>query len=205
MWTDRFIISRMNRGRPIEFDPQQAVGAAMELFWRRGYEATSLQALLDAMAISKSSFYQAFGNKQQLFERCLLQFRESQVRRMQAALGRSPSAMAFLRSALRAAAAEADAASAPKGCLIMNTATEFAGRDASIATLVAGGAADFFAVFHDAVRRAQQEGDIAADRKADALARYVVTTIAGLKTMVKAGLPRAAVLEVADVALGALR
>lgn len=195
----------MSQGRPIEFDPQQAMLAAMDVFWRQGYESTSLQDLLETMAISKSSFYQAFASKHELFERCLALFREIQVGRMRAALKRAPSGMAFLRTALQATAAEAGGSRTPKGCLIMNTATEFAGRDSTVAGLVADGAHDFSQVFREAVLRAQDEGDIASDRPADVLARYVVTAITGLKTMVKAGLPRAAILEVADVALDALR
>ncbi len=196
---------RMTQGRPIEFDSQQALLAAMNVFWQQGYESTSLEDLLETMAISRSSFYQAFGSKHELFERCLALFRETQVRRMRTALTKASSGIAFLRSALQATAAEAGLTHAPKGCLIMNTATEFAGRDSTVADLVADGANDFSQVFRDAVLRAQQEGDIAPDRSADVLARYMVTAITGLKTMVKAGVPRASILEVADVALSALR
>lgn len=195
----------MPLGRPLEFDPDQALHAAMEVFWRQGYEATSLQDLLQAMDLSKSSFYQCFGSKHELFARCLVRFRERQVKRMRAALHRAPSGRAFLRTVLQAVAEEAHSAKSPKGCLIMNTATEFAGRDRQVADLVADGTRDFAEVFREAVVRAQQEGEIAADRDADALAHYVVSTVSGLKTMVKAGLSPAAIGDVAEVALGALR
>lgn len=194
----------MSPGRPLEFDPDQALQAAMDVFWRQGYEATSLQDLLQAMGLSKSSFYQAFGSKHELFQRCLALFRERQVKRMLSALQRAPSGREFLRGILRSTAQEARAA-CPKGCLIMNTATEFAGRDPIVAELVADGTRDFAGVFRAAVIRAQEEGDVARDRDPDTLARYVVTTMSGLKTMVKAGLSPAAVTEVAEVALGALR
>lgn len=195
----------MSQGRPLEFDPHQAALTAMEMFWQKGYEATSLQDLLTAMAISKSSFYQAFGSKHELFERCLALFRQRQVKRMQSALNKAPSGRAFLGSVLQAVAAEAECATAPKGCLIMNTASEFAGRDAGIASLVSEGAREFSGVFRAAVVRAQEEGDIAPDRKAAALADYMVTTVSGMKTLVKAGLPRSAIEEIAEVAIGALR
>ncbi len=61
----------MSIGRPLQFDPEQVLDAAMQVFWASGYDATSLQDLLQAMRLSKSSFYQTFGSKQQLFERCL--------------------------------------------------------------------------------------------------------------------------------------
>lgn len=91
----------MSQGRPLEFDPRLALQKAMDVFWCHGYEATSLQDLLTAMNISKSSFYQAFGSKHAIFERCLELFRERQVRQMSLALEQSPSGKEFLRSMLR--------------------------------------------------------------------------------------------------------
>jgi TetR/AcrR family transcriptional repressor of nem operon len=194
----------MPLGRPIEFDPDQALQAAMEVFWRQGYEATSLQDLLQAMRLSKSSFYQAFGSKHELFQSCLAVFRDRQVKRMMSALHRAPSGREFLRSVLRATAQEAHSAKTPKGCLIMNTATEFSGRDPEVAELVADGTREFAGVFRAAVVRAQEEGEIAPDRNPEVLAHYVVSTVSGLKTMVKAGLSPVMIEEVVEVALGAL-
>lgn len=195
----------MSQGRPLEFDPHLALQKAMEVFWCRGYEATSLRDLLLAMGISKSSFYQAFGSKHAVFERCLLAFRERQVTRMSAALAQSPSGREFLRDMLQSVARGAASTEAPKGCLIMNTATEFSGRDAVVAGLVGEGARQFAEVFRRAIERAQSAGEINAEKDPEVLARYVVTTISGLKTMAKAGLPAAAIKEVAEVALSALR
>lgn len=194
----------MSQGRPLEFDPHLALQKAMEVFWCAGYEAASLQNLLSAMDISKSSFYQAFGSKHALFQRCLMTFRERQVGRMKAALEHSPSGKAFLRTMLMAAAREAATAEFPKGCLIMNTATEFSGRDAIVADLVGEGARQFASVFQSAIERAQTDGEIAAEKDAEVLARYVVSTISGLKTMAKAGMPVKAIEEVAEVAMSVL-
>ncbi|MGB4781711.1 TetR/AcrR family transcriptional regulator [Candidatus Methylomirabilis sp.] len=195
----------MSQGRPIEFDLAVALQAAMEAFWRQGYEATSLQDLLGAMGISRSSFYQAFGSKHELFERCLALFRERQVQRMMSALGKAPSGREFLRTVLYSMVQEARKTQAPKGCLIMNTATEFSGRDAVISELVSDGIRQFSGVFRAAVVRAQEEGDISRSRSADVLANYMVTVVSGLKTMVKAGLGPAAIEEVVEVALDTLQ
>lgn len=194
----------MSLGRPLEFDPETALDAAMEVFWRHGFEATSLQDLLTAMNLSKSSFYQAFGSKQQLFETCLTRFRERQAARMMHTLATAPTGLSFLRQFLRSVAKEARAADCPKGCLIMNTATEFAGRDSAVASLVEQGVSAFSEVFHAAVTRAQREGDIAAERNAEALARYIVSTVSGIKTMIKAGASAKTAEEIAEVALTAL-
>ena len=194
----------MAQGRPLEFDPQLAQQKAMELFWCRGYEATSLQDLLDAMNISKSSFYQAYGSKHSLFELCLTAFRERQVGRMTAALEQAPSGKTFLRAMLLSAAREASTNELPKGCLIMNTATEFSGRDAVVADLVEQGTRQFADVFRAAIERAQADGEITSAQSPEILSRYVVSTMSGLKTMAKAGMPAEAIEQVAEVALGAL-
>lgn len=194
----------MTQGRPLEFNPDEAIDRALEVFWSKGYEATSLSDLLAVMEIAKSSFYQAFGSKHELFEVCLVRFRERQVARMRAALDGAASARCFIRSMLAAIVADAASMETPKGCLIMNTATEFAGRDAAVARLVSHATSDFADVFAAAVRRAQHEGDISPEKDAEALARYIVSTISGLKTMVKAGFSPKAVDEVAEVAMGAL-
>lgn len=176
----------------------------MELFWCRGYEATSLQSLLTTMDISKSSFYLAFGSKHELFERCLMAFRERQVGRMTTALEQAPSGKAFLRTMLLSAARDASSDEPPKGCLIMNTATEFSGRDAVVADLVEQGTRQFADVFQAAIERAQADGEITSAKDAEILSRYVVSTMSGLKTMAKAGMPAEAIEQVAEVALGAL-
>ncbi len=188
----------------MEFDPQRALQAAVDVFWRKGYEATSLQDLLAAMDLSKSSFYQTFGSKRELFERCLELFRERQAGKMMKALKAAPSGRQFLRATLLSLADEARRSVPPKGCLIMNTATEFSSRDPAVAALVADGARAFVRVFRAAVVRAQDEGDIPLDKNADALANYLVATVSGLRTMVKAGMRPAEIEGIADVALRAL-
>lgn len=194
----------MTHGRPLEFNPDEALERAMDLFWSKGYEATSLSNLLAAMEISKSSFYQAYGSKHELFEQCLARFRERQVARMRAALAGADSGKGFIRSMLASIVADAAGLQTPKGCLIMNTATEFAGRDAAVARLVGHATSDFTDVFAAAIRRAQGAGEISAEKDAETLARFVVSTISGLKTMVKAGFSPQAVEQVAAVALTAL-
>ncbi|MCB1928918.1 MAG: TetR/AcrR family transcriptional regulator [Rhodocyclaceae bacterium] len=195
----------MNLGRPLEFDPEVALDAAMNVFWQLGFEASSLPALLQAMGLSKSSFYNAFGSKHQLFEACLERFRGRQIELMQQGLGRAASPLAFIREMLLANAAEARQHGPRRGCLIMNTATEFAGRDPSVGELVGAAARDFASMFREAVERAQQQGEIPSSADPEVLAHYLVTTMAGLRTMVKAGLPADELEKVVVLAVQALR
>lgn len=195
----------MQPGRPLEFDPEVALDAAMTVFWQFGFEATALPDLLQAMGLSKSSFYNAFGSKHKLFEACLERFRGRQVARMREELSRSPSPLAFISEMLRLNAAEARQEGPRRGCLIMNTATEFAGRDPAVAGLVSTAARDFAGMFRQAVEKAQEQGEIPATADPDVLAHYLLTTMAGLRTMVKAGLPAEELEKVVALAVLALR
>lgn len=180
--------SNMSVGRPRAFDPDEALQGALECFWSHGYEATSMSDLLHCTGLSKSSLYDSFGSKRSLFERCLERYREDRVALMSQRLDAAATGVDFIRQMLESAAAESGKPGA-RGCLVLNTATEFAQKDAQIARLVAGGIAAFRAVFRKAIRRAQTEGDVPPERDPGELAQFVVTNMSGLRTLAKAGTP----------------
>ena len=101
---------KLSPGRPLEFDPDAALDAAMQIFWRNGYENTSMQNLLDGMNLSKSSLYQAFGGKQALFERCMTRYGDEMIASLRHALQESPSGLGFIRQFLESVLDEARAA-----------------------------------------------------------------------------------------------
>lgn len=178
----------MSVGRPRAFDPDEALQGALECFWSQGYEATSMADLLRHTGLSKSSLYETFGSKHALFERCLERYREDRAALMSQRLDAAESGIGFIRHMLEAAAAESGDPRA-RGCLVMNTATEFAQRDPQVARLVGEGIAAFTAVFRRAVRRSQSEGDVPGDKDPTVLARFLVTNMSGLRTLAKAGVP----------------
>jgi TetR/AcrR family transcriptional repressor of nem operon len=194
----------MSRGRPLEFDPDEALGAAVHVFWTKGYEATSLTDLLDAMALSKSSLYQSFGSKQQLFERCLRRYADDLTSSMRTSLLGGASPRRFIEETFMAVARTAESPAGDRGCLVANSASELGQRDPSLATPVANGLARFTDVFREAVARAQAAGEISADSEPRALATYLVTCMNGLRTLIKAGASRRAAIETARLMLKAL-
>jgi len=194
----------MTIGRPREFDTALALDAAMHQFWGKGYEATSLQDLLDVMQISKSSFYETFGNKHQLFEQCLTHYAQSLANHMKEDLQRAKTGRTFIESIFTAVADEASAKKEKHGCLLVNTANELAHRDKTICKLVSFGTAQLGDVFLSAIKRAQQEGEILVDKKPAVLANYLVTSLTGLKTMVKGGADAKTIKDIVGVVLAAL-
>ena len=194
-----------NIGRPLEFDPDTALEGAMNLFWSKGYEHTSMQDLLSAMHLSKSSLYQAFGGKQQLFRQCVGRYADQFAGRLREGLAGAASGRGFIEAFLKSVLEDVDGVTEPRGCLVMNTASEFAQSEPEIAQDVAQGIERFRVVLRAAVERAQREGDIAPERDSLTLANFLVSSMSGLKTQAKAGADADTLKGIIKVVLEALR
>lgn len=193
----------MNRGRPRQYDPDQALDAAMHLFWLQGYKATTLQDLLEAMGLSKSSFYQGFGSKKALFLRCVSRYSDGISALLLSSLSEADSGRQFIKELLLDSASEAKRDEFRCGCMLMNTATEFAQKDPEIAARVTTGYERLRLPLKSAILRGQQEGDIAGT-DAEILANYLISSLAGLRIVVKGGASQKTVKEIVDVIMKAL-
>ncbi len=191
--------------RPREFNQGEALESAMQLFWAKGYEATSLSDLVGAMGLSKSSFYDTFGSKHALFLSAIDHYNETVASRRAAALiagaggGRAGIAAVFERIAGDMAGRDGR-----RGCFVNNCAVETAPHDDAVAERVCAGFACIEEAFYEAVRRGQVDGEIAAGRDARALARFLTSSLNGLIVMAKADPDRAALEDVVGVVLSAI-
>jgi AcrR family transcriptional regulator len=191
----------MNMGRPREFDEERALEAAMTQFWLVGYEATSLQDLLNVMGLSKSSLYQAFGSKHALFLRCIDYYQKLTATNLKAQLERSRSGKEFIKTLLMGVIAEATLVRDKKGCLLANTANELSQRDKSIADAVAKGTGDLGKVLAHAIEIGKSDGSITSPSSTEVLAAYLLTNICGLRTMVKGGADEKSLKSVVNLIL----
>jgi TetR/AcrR family transcriptional repressor of nem operon len=114
-------------------------------------------------------------------------YRSNMLNELQEMLAQADSGKAFLVQFLYGIANETRGKDARRGCLVMNTASEFAQTDPEVARLVKQATKAFGDLFEAAIVRAQEEGDISPEKDARILAKYVVASISGLKTMIKAG------------------
>lgn len=194
----------MNIGRPRQFDAEKAVASAMNQFWTEGYFATSLQDLMGCMSLSKSSLYQSFGNKERLFVQCIKHYELQLDQMLKARMANASSGLEFMRSLIDSVIAEAENPN-PRGCLLVNTANELAGREEAIAQAVSHGLIKIKTNLKTALVRARDEGDIAADTDLDQASDYFVAGISGLRTMVKAGADRESLSKVADMMMQTLK
>mgnify|MGYP000097277949 CR=1 FL=1 len=166
-------------GRPRGFDEGQALAAALEVFWRQGYEATSVDDLIRAMDLSRSSFYCCFGSKHDAFLAAVRRYTDASYDTLADAGADAPSPAEAVRRMLRTLVRSDDGC---RGCLLVNCITELAGRDPEVQALVRRHLDRVEALLADTLAEAEPEG--AAD-----LARALMSLTVGAITLRKAGLP----------------
>ncbi len=191
-------------GRPKTFDETAALDQAMQVFWAKGYAATSLTDLLAATGLSKSSLYETFGSKHDLFLKTLERYRDVVVARSIAALETDMSARAAIRGAFLQVVQGCAESSEPRGCFSNNCAVEQAARDPAACRRVTEVFGRFEAAFEAAIRRGQAAGEISPERDPKALARYLNTALNGLIVVSKTRPGSADLNDVVEITLKAL-
>lgn len=169
------------------FDPDTALGKAMQLFWRQGYEATSIDDLVRVMGINRASLYGTFGDKHDLFLKALDRYIATVLEPRLAAVEQAPSATAAIRGLLAELAAFAAGDPQRRGCLVVNATCELGSRDPAVAARLRAQAEALEARLAGLLARAQQSGEIAADSAPQSLARSLATMIDGVRVRSKLG------------------
>lgn len=189
--------------RPREFDEQAAVERAMHAFWDNGFEATSTHTLCEATGLSRSSLYNTFASKHALFQKSLRHYMAQASRRNIDLLRQPGPARQRLRD-MYARVIEDECTPGRRGCFVVNTAAELGGRDAEITDDLRRDAATFVEALREVVLEGQRAGEI--DPAADplALAQFLHSTTSGIRVMARNGAGRAALENIASVALTAL-
>ena len=191
--------------RPRAFDYDQSLNQAMYMFWDKGYKSTSLQDLLETMEISKSSFYDAFGDKRQLFLSALQVYTRLTTERMLKCLQGKGSFIERLEGILQRIIETALSSGGRRGCLIANSAIELSPHDRKVERMVAAELKRIEDAYCKAIALAQKGGEIAKDKDARALARFIVCNLNGLVVISKAIPDRATLLDIKRTVIAALR
>jgi TetR/AcrR family transcriptional regulator, transcriptional repressor for nem operon len=180
--------------RPREFDETSALNAAMECFWRRGYEATSLRDLTAAMGLTAPSIYTAFGDKQQLFGRALEQYLEhttrERLRRLQEELPPKEAIQRFFAEIVDHSINDRQC----KGCFLVNSALEVAPHDAKCRAVIAAQFGNIEAFFRQCILAGQADGTISPDIEAGDVARLLLGVLLGIRVLART-MPRRENLE----------
>ena len=188
------------RGRPPSFDRDEALDRAMRLFWRHGYEATSIRDLQAATGLTPPSIYAAFGDKKRLFRAAVDRYLGGPSAPA-TAIGTAPSAREAAAQLLEAALLGDTGQDTPPGCLLA-TATISCAPEAT--DLQAEGAAirhGIEAALRDRIGAEVTSGAMPADTDADGLAGHVMAVVQGMSTLARDGADRAKLRRVAATAM----
>ncbi|MGH6689492.1 MAG: TetR/AcrR family transcriptional regulator [Gammaproteobacteria bacterium] len=191
--------------RPREFEHDVVLDRAMRVFWSRGYEATSVQDLVDQMGIQRGSLYATFGDKRALFLAAIDRYDRVVTAKLLAALDEPGSGLEAIRRFFQLKVEWAVAAHRPRGCLVTNSATELAPRDRKTASRVGAVLGKIEAAFERAVVRAQASGEVDPARDPRALARFLTSSAQGLSVMAKTSPERAMLEDIVEVILTVLK
>jgi TetR/AcrR family transcriptional regulator, transcriptional repressor for nem operon len=189
--------------RPREFDADAVLEQAMDLFWRQGYEATSVDDLVRTMGISRASLYATFGNKHALFLKAMDRYREH-ARRDRLAVLLAPGPGLARIAEFFTQLIDGPAERRRRGCMMVRCGVEVGGSDPQARRRVSAAARDMERAFLGALERAQRDGDLDLAEDAPALARLLTCTVQGLHAMGSAGEDRAVLQDVVRLTLARL-
>ena len=187
-----------------EFDRDQALLRAAEVFWDRGYEAASTDELLTAMGIGRQSMYNAFGDKRRLYLEALQQYQAEYGAEMFERLRTAASPLAALSGILLAVARQS-ADERRRGCMAVNAATEFGQGDQEVGAIVNAGVNLCHAAYERVLAEAKRKGEVRLDLDERAAARFLHSTLVGLRVSARSGAAPEMLHDIATVAIDGLR
>lgn len=186
-----------------EFDRDEALERAMETFWARGYERTSVQHLVESMGIQRGSLYAAFGDKRRLFLEALDRY-EARFHEDMVALLRSRPPREAIRGVFERVVLDCACDDGTKGCLITNTAVALAEGDREIAARVRANLKRVEDAFDDALERAAERGESLGRRPPRATARFLTNGLQGLRVLSKCNVDLDVLQDAVEVTLSVL-
>jgi AcrR family transcriptional regulator len=186
------------RGRPREFDVEEALAAALRVFWQKGYDGASLTDLTDAMGITRPSLYAAFGNKEALFKQALDLYESEKLAYVRSAL-QAPTARGvaerMLEGTIRNITSEC------RGCLGVMASVHCSNQESPIRQDVNARAQAARSAVVERMQRAIDAGDFTIPVEAEAMTRYLIALMQGISVQAGAGASREELQHVAEAAL----
>src|SRR5262245_8333771 len=190
----------MQRGRPRNFDKTEALDTATEVFWKHGYEGTSMDMLTEAIGVNVASLYAAFGNKECLFVKCVERYSELNGDLYHESF-KKKTARDVVRSILEGEVELVTRRGTPDGCLMVQGALTTSPQAEKIRKMMAQMRAMGEKWMAERFRQAIDEGDLPSDADPTALACYLMTINSGLAVQAKSGVGKKQLLKVVDIAM----
>jgi AcrR family transcriptional regulator len=193
--------TKRSPGRPRAFDRDLALQAALDLYWRHGYEGTSVAELTKAMKINPPSFYAAFGTKEALFREVLDLYLKNNANFVTRNLGGDQDARASVEAMLRGAVQAFTREGAPRGCMVGSGSLHTSGESTALALVLGGIRSRTRDFVQMRLARAMAEGELPPDTDVQALAAYFSALVQGLSVQAIDGAPAELLERIVETAM----
>ena len=186
------------------FDTDEVLNRALRVFWRNGYEGTSMQDLVDGMQINRASLYDTFGNKEALYLAALQRYQQQNQENVQHLLLCHNSVREALDELLETMIQESLNDPEKKGCFVVNATTGLANRYQEVNRLVSDNEQQMVNAFEAMIEQGQSQGEIGPDRDAQTLSSYLFASLQGLRVLAVTNSDMALLRRVKDTILSAV-
>ncbi|MFM4977181.1 TetR/AcrR family transcriptional regulator [Aeromonas rivipollensis] len=187
-------------GRPREFDREEALRIAKQVFWQRGYEGTSLSDLVAALGIASARIYAAFGSKENLFREAIALYLAEEGAFADAALSQ-PDTRQAIKTLLVSAVEAYTRDDRPHGCMVVLSLTNYGRDNEEIMTWLAGYRRERIDGIIERIRQGVQCGELPENTDIQALGDYVATLFHGISVQARDGVSRARLMAMTDIAM----
>jgi len=167
------------------FDENEVLTKAMNLFWKKGYAATSVQDLINHLGINRASLYDTFGDKEQLFKKSFELYRKNNIEGLKQFFDSQKNVRKGFERLFENAIEEAVNDQDRKGCFVVNTTTELVPNDDSIAVILENNKSDFENMFFEYLQKGKEAGQIKTDKDLKSIAALFYTLYNGLRVVSK--------------------
>jgi TetR/AcrR family transcriptional regulator, transcriptional repressor for nem operon len=191
--------------RPRQFDEEEVLQRAMELFWKQGYRGTSMDELVKYLGISRASLYTNFRSKEELFRRVIKRYQRQNLDMMRKFLVKQPSPWQGLRQLMQVSLQESTNDPDRKGCFVVNTVAELSSHQGEIVAWLLDHQQYFEAIYAEQIRLAQAAGEIPPEADAKLAASYLFTLYCGLKVVSRYHPEEAQLAQVIEMGLASIR
>jgi len=190
--------------RTKDFDETEVLAKAIKLFWQKGYNGTSMQDLVDTLGISRSSLYDTFGDKHQLYLRALQSYKQTETAKRDQILDGSLPAKVAIRQLMDLTILEMIRDKQHKGCFLINSAVETGPHDKDINAIICQNEQQLETAFYEVLKRGQSNGEISGKQDPRALARFLFNTITGIRVTGKSATDKAVFEDIVNLTMSVL-
>lgn len=191
--------------RKKEFDEDELLEKAVHLFWRKGYNGTSAQDLVDGLGINRSSIYNTYTDKLTLFKMALQRYQQTETNAMVTMLARADNAKKAVKQIFSGLIKESAEDALLKGCFMVNTSMELSGTDQDVGEIVKKNNQSVEDALTRIIEKGQKDGQFSAKQNARTYARFIFGNITAIRVAARSGTPKQVLQDMADVAMSAIK